>query len=99
MALHQYACPTCGVSLQAAQDVSGRKVRCLGCQTVFVAVAASSQPARRPSRTEPEELPTPELPPIPRSRKVPAVAVVVAGSLMMAVALTVFVVKKYKPAA
>jgi S1-C subfamily serine protease len=111
MALHQYLCPQCGVALQSAQDVTGKAVRCLGCQAVFTARPAPtiSKIAPPPKRQDPsvakpkrssrrvEDDPyRPELPPIPRSRKAPAALFVVGGAMAVAVALTIFLVIRYR---
>lgn len=46
MTAHTYICPRCGAILQSAADVSGRAVKCLGCQSVFTArPPAPSAPA------------------------------------------------------
>jgi predicted Zn finger-like uncharacterized protein len=49
-------CPACGCSVQVADALLGRRVRCIGCQHTFVAAAgqAPPPPARR------------EMPPLPR---------------------------------
>ncbi len=50
---HRYLCPKCGVQLQSGVDVTGRSVRCLGCQTVFTAGevgAIELAPMRKRSR-------------------------------------------------
>jgi S1-C subfamily serine protease len=102
MSLHRYACPECGVDLESAQDVAGRKVRCLDCKAVFVAAsnrvgrtptASKAPPARRATR---DEAPTPYLPPLPTRRRLPVVAFVICGSLAAAIGLTLFLAIKYK---
>jgi S1-C subfamily serine protease len=108
MSIHQYLCPTCGVALESARDVAGRKVRCLGCQTVFVAQSgdaptpkpttirevSQSPPARaRRPRPQPER---PALPPIPARRRVPVAPFVVGAAIALAIGLTIFLVARYK---
>jgi magnesium chelatase family protein len=66
MAFHHYTCPHCGVVLQSAQDVTGRAVRCLGCQAVFEAGPGTSLaeirqnipplPPIHPGRLQPKQL-------------------------------------------
>src|SRR5262245_24169073 len=46
---HQYACPQCGRTLQSAQDVAGRPVKCLGCAAVFTAAQFQSTNSPAPS--------------------------------------------------
>ena len=58
MAIHQYLCPECGVALQAPRDVTGKAVRCLGCQAVFTA---------RPAPTVSKTAPPPPQREVPRS--------------------------------
>jgi S1-C subfamily serine protease len=110
MSVHQYLCPKCGLALQSPRDVAGRQVRCLGCQAVFVASPAKSpatvpplprvwQPSR-PAAVRDEE---PEddreelrLPPLPRSRTVPAGAIVIGAAVFIAVGVTIFLVQRFK---
>ncbi|HEX3151090.1 MAG TPA: trypsin-like peptidase domain-containing protein [Gemmataceae bacterium] len=107
MAIHQYLCPECGVALQSPQDVAGRSVRCLGCQAVFTArsgrtpsrpISPHAEPTKnkRPNRRERDDDYRPELPPIPRDRKMPAVLFVVGAAAAIAVAVTIFLVVRYK---
>jgi len=112
MALHQYLCPECGVALQSARDVTGKAVRCLGCQAVFTARPAPTiskvpppprkpDPAaalggKRPSRRDDGGSDRPELPPISRGRQVPAALLVVGGAATVAVGLTVFLAVRYR---
>lgn len=102
MAIHQYSCPNCGVALQSTQDVAGRKVRCLDCQTIFVAKGADPKqvkvppPASGRERTRPAEPQGPSLPPIPSSRKMPIAIMVIGGALLLAIGLTIVVIRKYK---
>jgi S1-C subfamily serine protease len=112
MALHQYLCPQCGVALQSAQDVTGKAVRCLGCQAVFTARPAPtlSKTAPPPPKRQDPSVAKPkrssrrveddpyrrELPPIPGGRKVPAALFVVGGAMAVAVALTIFLVIRYR---
>ena len=54
MAIHQYLCPECGVALQSPRDVTGKAVRCLGCQAVFTArpaptISKSAPPPPKPT--------------------------------------------------
>jgi S1-C subfamily serine protease len=96
MSTHQYACPKCGVALESAQDVAGRKVRCLGCLTVFVAGGDRAEPTRASRRTAAEPVQQ-YVPPLPRSRQFPVVGfLVVGGALALAVGLTIFFGIKYK---
>lgn len=105
MPMHQYACPKCGVALRSAQDVSGRKVRCLDCQTIFVAKRPSTSeppqvkvppPPQKRERTPSPEPPRPSLPPIPTNRKAPMAIFVVGGALLLAIGLTIVVIREYK---
>ena len=106
MSVHEYTCPTCGVTLQAAQDVAGRKVRCLGCQATFIAQVAARpvvprppEPKRRPPMPAVEaEAPAPYLPPLPRKRKIPVGVFVVAAVLVCAIGATVFAINRFKNA-
>lgn len=96
MSNHQYGCPKCGVALESAQDVSGRKVRCLGCFTVFVAGGERAEPKRTVRRTTPEPIQQ-YVPPLPKSRRIPVVGfMVVGGALVLAIGLTIFFGIKYK---
>lgn len=96
MSNHRYACPKCGVALESAQDVGGRKVRCLGCFTVFVAGGERPEPKRTAHRTTPEPVQQ-YVPPLPKSRRIPVAGfMVVGGALVLAVGLTIFFGIKYK---
>src|SRR5947207_2971142 len=104
---HQYACPECGRTLQSAQDVAGRQIKCLGCQAVFeaapvqqanVSPPAAAAPAPRPE-PEDDDFPPPRrarerddyLPPRSKS-KFPVVPVVIGGAVLVAILLTVGVI-------
>ena len=63
MAIHQYLCPECGVALQSPKDVTGKAVRCLGCQAVFTA---------HPAPTLAKTAPPPPKRPEPRAPARPA---------------------------
>jgi S1-C subfamily serine protease len=106
MAMHQYLCPECGVALQSVRDVTGKAVRCLGCQAVFTArpsptIAKTAPPPplrqdppkpKRPARREVEDRYEAELPPIPRSSKLPAAVFIIGGVMVLAVGVTIFFV-------
>lgn len=80
MPAHDYNCPHCQAVLRSSADVSGRSVRCLGCQAVFVAQGqAPAAPARH--RSEPDG---PPLPPIPPSRSAAPAVVLALMVLCMA---------------
>ena len=106
MSVHEYICPTFGVTLQAARDVSGLKVRCQCCQAAFIANAGGPAPAvvtRLPKpvrRTPAEEAdpPAPYLQPLPRTRKIPDALFDVAAVLVCAIGLTVFGINRFKSA-
>src|SRR5262249_48509779 len=96
MSTNQYACPKCGVALESAQDVSGRKVRCLGCFTVFVAGGDRPEPKRASRRAAPEPVQQ-YVPPLPRSRRVPVGGVLAGGGAVAPpVRVALFFGMKYK---
>ena len=88
--------------------MTGKAVRCLGCQAVFTARSAPTVTRTAPPPPPRRELPAkpkrkarddgfePELPPIPRDRKVPAAIVVVGGAMALAIGLTIFLVVRYR---
>jgi transglutaminase-like putative cysteine protease len=100
MSIHHYQCPRCALLLQAAQDLSGRTVKCNDCKAVFT--------APRVDRTEsPPPLRTSQVSSRVQSRGTAArparrsMLVVVAGGLVAATGLTVGVIawtKTAKPA-
>ena len=98
MSAHEYICPKCGVTLQSGQDVAGRKVRCLGCMTVFVAGGDRRAPttsSTRSGRTSAEAFGQ-YVPPLPKSRNMPVAAFVICGMLALVIGLTIFLGIKYK---
>ncbi len=51
-------CPACGCSVQVADAVLGKSIRCFGCRRTFVA-AASPPPAPSPTREDGDRRPAP----------------------------------------
>lgn len=104
MPRYQFACPECRMTVQSAEDLSGRQLQCRGCKAKFKAAATAAEPPAPDFRPPPlprknqssavpaVRLNDSSLPPIGRERKFPTAIVLAVLGVIVVLGAGVFAV-------